>query len=290
MVKESTVNEYRSIEELKESMLVNASDSTVYKKIASFIEQNIYQVLFMTADELASTLSVSQGSVSKFCQAIGYKGYSDFLISLQKLVSKEITSTQRYEYVSGKMHHTDDVIDNEIINLRQLKEIQQTDSYRELVNKLSTSKKVVLLSARMTATILPYFDYVMKKLRDNVEIVVPGSPEWNYLELSESKNETFVMIISLPRYARELIDKSQKLSEEGFDIGVVTDSRYSPLCQYSDLNVFIPRTMASLFDIYSTPLAFMNLLATDVSKQIPGIAERLNKIEQHDNEEKIYYK
>ena len=51
----------------------------------------------------------------------------------------------------------------------------------------------------------------------------------------------------------------------------------------------IPWKYASVFDLYSTPMAFINLLITDVSKQLPEMEERLAKIEQIDNQQKIYF-
>ena len=73
------VTEIKDMEGLVNRMLVVSADSTVYKKIAAYIEQYYMQIIFMTAGELALQLSVSQGSVSKFCIALGYRGYADFL-------------------------------------------------------------------------------------------------------------------------------------------------------------------------------------------------------------------
>ncbi|MFQ9087447.1 MAG: MurR/RpiR family transcriptional regulator [Roseburia sp.] len=93
------VTEIKDMEGLVNRMLVVSADSTVYKKIAAYIEQYYMQIIFMTAGELALQLSVSQGSVSKFCIALGYRGYADFLRNLQKFVGKEITAPERYHYI-----------------------------------------------------------------------------------------------------------------------------------------------------------------------------------------------
>ena len=123
------VTEIKDMEGLVNRMLVVSADSTVYNKIAAYIEQYYMQIIFMTAGELALQLSVSQGSVSKFCIALGYRGYADFLRNLQKFVGKEITAPERYHYTSVSTHHTDDVIEREIENLRTLKEITAGADY-----------------------------------------------------------------------------------------------------------------------------------------------------------------
>lgn len=282
-------NEIVDMEGLVNRMLVVSADSPVYKKIAAYIEQFYMQIIFMTAGELASKLSVSQGSVSKFCIALGYRGYADFLRSLQKFVGKEITAPERFHYTSASMHHTDDVIEREIENLRTLKETTAEEEYKRLVEAIAKADELVLLSARMSATLLPYMRYMLDKLRDNVRLITPDKNDWDYFHVKFKKERTMVIALGLPRYPRVLVEKLRELKEEGYTIGVITDSRFSPLCEYADICIFIPTTVASVFDIYSTPMAFINLLITDVAKKLPDMEERLAKIEQYDNKQKTYY-
>lgn len=277
------------MEGLVNRMLVVSADSTVYKKIAAYIEQYYMQIIFMTAGELALQLSVSQGSVSKFCIALGYRGYADFLRNLQKFVGKEITAPERYHYTSVSTHHTDDVIEREIENLRTLKEITAGADYHKLVDTIVNAEEIVLLSARMSATLLPYMRYTLDKLRDNVRLVTPDGNDWDYFQVKYKKERVRVIAMGLPRYPRVLVEKVKELRKDGYKIDVITDSRFSPLCKYADTKVFIPTTVASVFDLYSTPMAFINLLITDVSKQLPEMEERLAKIEQIDNQQKIYF-
>ena len=283
------VTEIKDMEGLVNRMLVVSADSTVYKKIAAYIEQYYMQIIFMTAGELALQLSVSQGSVSKFCIALGYRGYADFLRNLQKFVGKEITAPERYHYTSVSTHHTDDVIEREIENLRTLKEITAGADYHKLVDTIVNAEEIVLLSARMSATLLPYMRYTLDKLRDNVRLVTPDGNDWDYFQVKYKKERVRVIAIGLPRYPRVLVEKVKELRKDGYKIDVITDTRFSPLCKYADTKVFIPTTVASVFDLYSTPMAFINLLITDVSKQLPEMEERLAKIEQIDNQQKIYF-
>lgn len=283
------VTEIKDMEGLVNRMLVVSADSTVYKKIAAYIEQYYMQIIFMTAGELALQLSVSQGSVSKFCIALGYRGYADFLRNLQKFVGKEITAPERYHYTSVSTHHTDDVIEREIENLRTLKEITAGADYHKLVDTIVNAEEIVLLSARMSATLLPYMRYTLDKLRDNVRLVTPDGNDWDYFQVKYKKERVRVIAMGLPRYPRVLVEKVKELRKDGYKIDVITDSRFSPLCKYADAKVFIPTTVASVFDLYSTPMAFINLLITDVSKQLPEMEERLAKIEQIDNQQKIYF-
>lgn len=281
-------NEINDMQGLVESMLAVSQDSTVYKKIAAYVEKYYMKIIFMTAEEMADALSVSQGSVSKFCIALGYRGYADFLRSLQKLVSQEITAPERYTYTSGTLHHTDDLIDTEIENIRALKEITAGKEYETLAANIAAAGEVVLISARMSATVLPYMKYIADKLRENVTVVTPGQNTWDYL-CTKNKEKTFFVAVGFPRYPRILKGKMEELHKEGFNVGLITDSRFSPLCRYAQTKVFVPVTVASIFDVYSTPIAFINILMTDVSKKIPKVKNRLALIEKQEAASKTYF-
>jgi hypothetical protein len=54
-------------------------------------------------------------------------------------------------------------------------------------------------------------------------------------------------------------------------------------------SVLVSVTTSSLFDIYSTPLAFFNLLLRDAAKQMPGLEARMEKIEEIERRDDVYF-
>lgn len=279
-----------NMNELIDKMYEISAESGVYRKIAAYIEQSYMKIIFMTANSLAQQLSISQGSVSKFCIALGFNGYSDFLRNLQKIVEKQITAPERLEFATSSESKVDDILDKEIDNILSIKEIIGSEEYQKFVEELASAKEVVLISSRFSATLLPYMKYMLDKIRNKVFMITPDSNEWEYLELHHDKKDTFIVAVGFPRYPRVLVDKVKDLKEKDYKIGVITDSRYSPLCDYSQVKVFVTTTIDSLFDIYSTPLALMNFMLKDTARMINDITSRMQKIEDLDNSNRIYYK
>lgn len=97
-----------------------------------------------------------------------------------------------------------------------------------MVKAMAEKKKIVLLSARISATLLPQIHYMLSKIRDNVQMVLPGSPEWNNLVL-ENREDIFAFTIMLPRYPNVLITEITALYEAGFEIGLMTNSMLCPV-------------------------------------------------------------
>lgn len=280
-----------TFEQLTAMLKFIADTSPTYKKIAIYINDNYLQIVFMTTNELAEQVGVSQGSISRFFMALGYRGYNDFLQNLQNIVSKELTAPKRLQFtekhgIKDKYMHS--IFDNELANMEKLGSIMETDEYKKIVSMLASSKPLILLSARMSSTIVPYVQYILNKMRGMVYKYTPSSPQWDTIELADPENVN-ILAVMMPRYPRVLVEKCQRLKEKNFHIYGVTDSEFSPLMECSDAAVCVPLTVSSIFDIYSTPMIFFNILLRDAAKEIPGISKRIEAIEKIELENKVYY-
>ncbi|EJF01045.1 MurR/RpiR family transcriptional regulator [Liquorilactobacillus mali] len=275
------IKEIKNKEELLERLMVVGKTSAVNKKIAMYVEKNYNAIVFMTADKISQEIGVSQGSISRFCVKMQYRGYNDFLRYLQKIISSEMTTSKRFSMLDKEDDNDKNlnILNQEVNNLQELQELAQTPEYAKAVNLIAKSKKVFLISNRMSATILPYMNYILSRLRPDVFELRYGSPEWENIDLT-SPEGIVVFTTVFPRYSRTLLEKNKRLKERGFKIVALTDSRLSPIVACSDVSLITPITVSSVFDVYSTPLLLINLLMRDVSKKIPNIDKRLDEIER----------
>jgi DNA-binding MurR/RpiR family transcriptional regulator len=279
-----------SLDNLIMKMSSASKESVTYEKLAYYIEKNMLRIIFMTAGEVAAETNVSQGSVTRFCTALGYRGYNDFLRHLQNSVSEKITAPQRLQYtVSGREDDKiADILNTEQNNLNEIKQLLSLPEYEKLVSAFVKAKEIYLMSARMSATLLPYTAYILNKIRNGVHTVTPEKLLWDTLRFSDPKDKLIFCIV-FPRYPNVLLEKMRELKEEGFRIVAITDSVISPASQIADLVLPIPVTVSSIFDIYSMPILFVNLLMRDIAKKTGGVDKRLDALERLDRENDIYY-
>ena len=181
------------------------------------------------------------------------------------------------------------MIEVEQENLNRLPEIVSGEAYRKIVKAMTDRKKIVLLSARISATLLDQIHYMISKIRDNVQIVLPGSPEWNNLIL-EKPEDTFIFTIMFPRYPNILITEIAALHKAGFEIGLMTNSMLSPLIPHSSYYIEVPVSSTSIFDCYGTATVLLNYLVRDIAGQIENLEERLNRLETYEKENDTYYR
>lgn len=281
--------EIKDFHELKQKISSSSQESLVYKKLGCYIENNLNDIAFMTAGEIALAADVSQGSVTRFCNSLGYRGYNDFLRSLQQFIREEITAPQRLQHTLQDVKGIYEIIEMEHNNMKQLQAVFKQPSYKRLVDKLVDTKEIVLLSSRMSATLLPHMAYILNKVRDGVVCITSDSAQWDTINLKDPK-ELLIFTIMFPRYPNNLIEKLKELKKLGFSIAAITDRMTSPVFSIAEPVIDIPLTISSVFDIYSTPMLFINLLLRDIAKKTEGLNERLSKLEEYEKSKNIYYK
>ncbi|TGB00005.1 MurR/RpiR family transcriptional regulator [Sporolactobacillus shoreae] len=282
------VTDINKLDDLIEKMALVSKESPTYEKLAYCIEKNYKHIIFMTASDVAKQVNVSQGSVSRFCIALGYKGYNDFLHKLQQFVRKEITAPQRLQYATNSNRSISNILKMERENINELETILNQPAYQKLVDNIVNADQLILISARMSATLLSYIYYILNKIRSNVIKITPNVPEWETLELLDPSSVHIITVV-FPRYPNVLLNKLNELHKRHFSISAITDSITSPVFNLADPVMSVPITTSSIFDIYSTPILFFNLLLRDVAGKTDGLDKRMSELEQLEKDNHIYY-
>jgi len=125
------------------------SFSASESKIADFVLNSSNAIRELSSQELAKVTGVSQSSVIKFCQKLGYKGYPAFKLAIIDALS---------ESNSGSSLHGD---------------IKLNDSLAELAQKLLNSKMAVLNETKTLNEHAP-FEQAVALIKEAKRIVICG--------------------------------------------------------------------------------------------------------------------
>ena len=93
-----------------------------HKKIANAILYNHEKTAYMTAERLANFANVSESTVIRFANELGYEGYAEFQRASQELVRTKLTPNQRIELSKQMMQGsdiTDKVMSSDIAKIRR---------------------------------------------------------------------------------------------------------------------------------------------------------------------------
>lgn len=261
----------------------NSGFSEVFHKIAGFILNDYQRACFMTAQEIAMAVGVSQPSVTRFTTYLGFSGFPQFQRSLQRIVREEMTGLDR---MKAYVENTDvevpygELVRRELENISQLADTFSKPAFRATAAAMARAQHVVVAGFRASSTLALHTGFFLSKVHPDVRVFTSGDTTTMEALLPLSPEKTTVLIYAFPRYAREIALFQRLATMRGFPIDIVTDNPLGPLVDGGRHVLIAPIGFESLFDSYSAPFLLANALVQETAKQNPGRTQRrLEKFE-----------
>lgn len=261
------------------------------KILAQYILSDYDKAAFMTAAKLGDTVGISESTVVRFANALGYDGYPMLQRSLQELIKTKLTTVQRVEMsqeYSGDFAILKKVLKADIDNIKgTLSEINPA-SFENVISKLLTAKKIYIVGLRSSAAIGEYLSFYLNLILDNVALVNYGISDV-FEQILKVGEGDLVVGISFPRYSKRTFELLQYAKNRGADIVAMTDSLLAPIATLASETLITKSNMASFVDSLVAPLSVANALIVSVGMRRRGeIREIFDTLEEIWKEYKIY--
>jgi len=235
--------------------------------IGDYILNNPRKVIFMTTRELSRAARVSEATVIRFVNQLGYKGYGDFLQELRDVIDTELTLIDRVGLTDMKAPESERfrrVVYSEIDNLKQLHESLDLDKVNRAVELLRGSSAVYVVGSRLSYTFAYYLGWSLTKIRTKVHIM-RGSDSTCIDFLTIAPEESLVVIFATTRYPNELIRLGKLAKRIDQALLVITDGALCPLIPFADLSIIAPSRHIPLIGSPTTLSCLINLLVVELA-------------------------
>ena len=257
------------------------------KLIAQYILKNYDKVAFMTACKLGEAVGVSESTVVRFANALGYSGYPKLQDALQEVIKNKLTTVQRVDMV--KEFNDDSAIHKKIVksdmdNIKDTLEEIDEKAFEEAANRILKAKRIYIVGMRSSFTISQYLGFYLGIILDSVHVI--RTDMGDAFEQVVKINEDDVLIaISFPRYSKKSYQIVSYAKEKGAHIVSLTDSPFAPVASFTDNLLLVKSNMVSFVDSLVPALSIANALIVSV-----GMKEK-EDIKQHfDDLEAIWEK
>ncbi len=236
------------------------------KLIAQYIMSNYDKAAFMTAARLGEKVGVSESTVVRFANAIGYEGYPQLQKQLQEMVKNKLTTVQRIEMTSG-YSSIDSVLKNilksDIENIRSTIDEIDERSFDQAVKGISDAKSIYIIGLRSSIVLSEFLGFYLNFIRDNIHIVTYTIGDI-FEQLFRIGKEDLVIAMGFPRYSSKTVKALGYAKSRGAKTVVITDSMLSPLCNYGDNILIAKSNMESFLDSIVAPMSVLNALIVAV--------------------------
>ena len=261
------------------------------KLIAEYILKSYDKAAFMTAAKLGVSVGVSESTVVRFANELGFSGYPKLQKALQELIKNKLTTVQRLElsndYIS-EGYALKVVLKADMENIRATLEKINYNTFEEVVKKIFEAKRIYIIGLRSSTALAEFLGFYLNIILQNVRTVGNGISDI-FEQMINLEEGDLVIGIGFPRYASRTIDALAFAQDRGANVVAITDSLLSPLAAKADYSLIAQSNMASFVDSLVAPLSVINALIIAVGmREKQSITATFNNLEEIWREYNVY--
>ena len=261
------------------------------KLIAEYILKHYDKAAFMTAAKLGSSVGVSESTVVRFANELGFTGYPKLQKSLQELIKNKLTTVQRIELSNDFITQENalkGVLKADMENIRATLEKINHKTFEDVVNSLFKAKKIYIIGLRSSTALAEFLGFYLNLILDNVKVVAYGISDIFEQMINVSEDDVVIGIGS-PRYATRTIEALAFAKSRNSEVVAITDSLLSPLAARADYTLIAQSNMASFVDSLVAPLSVINALIIAVGlREKEKISRTFSTLENIWEEYQVY--
>ena len=279
--------------DVKELLVAKSNRLTpTQKRVLKYIFNNLQESVFLTASALGRKTGVSEATIVRLAQSLGFNGFPDFQKNLRAHFQEQVTTISRLEKTlhDPPEHHSFlNILEREIKNVSMIAERNSTRTFDAAVDQLWKSRKIMIIGLRSAFSLGVYLKFGLRFLgKEAIQLELQSWDAWDQLGVLEP--HSLVVAISFPRYAKMTIEAVAYAREKHCRVLSITDSLVSPLATYSDWTLVAPCQSYSYMDSFTAAMALIQMLLSSMSLKRPREALlAFKKLEEIWDRQGIYY-
>ena len=252
---------------------------------ADYIAENQVEIATRSLRSVASASGVSPASYTRLARALGFSDYE----ALREQARSELSKRQQDSFQDKARRLRSDAdqpllprqVSACIDNIKSLVEDIDPTVLEAVVDRLGTSRKIVLIGALASAGFTDYFAYLAKWFDDRWFVAGRNGSTLGST-LAGVEPEDTVIVISKHPYAHHSVRAAEVAAGCGATVVVLTDSHAFPGLQYADFH-FIQRTESPhFFSSYAATLVLIETITGMLVARAGSDAEaRIQEVEKH---------
>lgn len=240
------------------------------KLIANYILNHYEKAAYMTALKLGNAVNVSESTVVRFANELGFDGYPELQRCLQSHIKNRLTTVQRMDVTRsriGDLDPVEGVLTQDMQKIRHTIATVNRESFDNAVNTIVDARRIYIQGSMSSGILASFMNYYLRLIFDKVTLIGSVATSEIYQQMVHIGEGDLFIGMSFPRYAKSTLNACKFAHESGAQILAITDSENSPLAQYAHTTLCAYSDMISFVDSLVAPMSLINALIVAVSNR-----------------------
>jgi len=271
-------------ESIKEKIKASLPSLPANQKIvAQYFLDNMHLVPLIPIKEIAKRADVSQPSIVRFAQSLGYKGYkqlkdeiADFLESRLAPYEEMPANTEE----KSDIHQTLKLVTAGIVeNIYKTVNSVDGTSFDEIVSSIIKAERIYCLGLEISAHFSRLLAFLLRLYGYDAHYVSLEFLHYKEQIAFMSKKDLLIAFTFSP-YSREAAEAVKFASEQNVPVITFTDKMIAPATQFANNNIFIKTDRFMFGNSFASVLVIFNaILAELTSKDNDRVASAMRTLE-----------
>lgn len=237
------------------------------KMVAAYVIKNYDSIPFLSITTLAQNIHVSEKTVIKFCNSIGFEKFADFKRAFAEYAQSRLVITNKLTQAEQEAN-PHDIFDMTVK--------QDTDSILatmnlegnrtqlpKLIHMLTAARHIYVTGGRASGIIAQMFVNMLRYLSLKVhELPLDGN---YYDRLTMIEAEDVVIAFCFSRYTAQIVDGLQYLNKNNIPIALFTDMELSPAFPYAEVVFYCEAAANGYFPTYAGCMSLIYAICSELS-------------------------
>lgn len=215
------------------------------RKLAEFIRENAPLLRDFSSQQLAEAVGISQSSVVKFSQKMGYKGYPDLKLAISEEIARgatDIGADTATSPAQGRPADTDETLFSAISYAKEqifqhITELNPEKVMLDVVRCLEGAKRIQFIASGGFSA--GFKDFALKLLVAGKTVVAESDLFLQSAGIATLKRGDVLFALSLSGTNQHVVQLAETAKEAGVSIVSLTGYNVTPLTLCSDYNLYI---------------------------------------------------
>lgn len=242
--------------------------SAAQRQVAAYVLENYHQIPFLSISSLAENIGVSNNSIIKFCNHLGFAKFAEFKRVFSEHAHAELTNYNKTPNPSEENDYFTLQTEEDIAAISTtLGNSANRENLPTALAMIKKAKHIYICGGRRSYPMAHFFATSLRLLGVTAHEVFSGQDDsWDRLRLVT--REDLVIAVTMPRYSKEVVSAMKKLQEKKVPTILLTDTGLSPALPYADLAFYCSIPASYYLPTCVGVHALINVICRGVSRQM----------------------